>query len=164
LKFQIVSIYSGELQMLKAKDIMTKEVITVPPDMEIVQAAKILLEKGINGIPVVEDDKVKGILCQSDLIAQQEKLPLPSVFTLLDGIIPLGTNRHFEKVLRKIAATTVADAMTPDPVTVSPEAPIDEIATLMLEKNFHTIPVVDEGKLIGVVGKEDILRTIISRR
>jgi CBS domain-containing protein len=152
------------IQMLKAKDIMTKEVITVPPDMEIVQAAKILLEKGINGIPVVEDEKVKGILCQSDLIAQQEKLPTPSVFTLLDGIIPLGSNKHFEKVLRKIAATTVADAMTPDPVTVSPETPIDEVATLMLEKNFHTIPVIDEGMLVGVVGKEDILRTIISRR
>jgi CBS domain-containing protein len=149
--------------MLKTKDIMTKEVITVPPNMEIVQAAKILLDKSINGVPVVENEKVKGILCQSDLIAQQEKLPIPSVFTLLDGIIPLGSTKHFEKVLRKIAATTVADAMTADPVTVSPETPIDEVATLMLEKNFHTIPVIDDGKLVGVVGKEDILRTIIAK-
>jgi CBS domain-containing protein len=150
--------------MLKAKDIMTKEVITVPSGMEIVQAAKILLDKAINGIPVVEDGKLVGILCQSDLIAQQEKLPTPSVFTLLDSIIPLGSNKHFEKVLRKIAATTVADAMTPDPVTVQPETGIDEVATLMLEKNFHTIPVTEEGKLVGIIGKEDILRTIVSKR
>jgi predicted transcriptional regulator len=150
--------------MLKAKDIMTKEVITVPPDMEIVQAAKILLNNGINGVPVVENSKVIGILCQSDLIAQQEKLPMPSVFTLLDGIIPLGSNKHFEKVLRKIAATTVADAMTPDPETVRSETGIDEVATLMLEKNFHTIPVTDEGTLVGIIGKEDILRAIVSRK
>lgn len=150
--------------MLKVKDIMTKEVISVPPDMEIVQAAKILLDKSINGVPVVEGAKLVGILCQSDLIAQQEKLPTPSVFTLLDGIIPLGSNKHFEKVLRKIAATTVADAMTPDPVTVQPETGIDEVATLMLEKNFHTIPVVEEGKLVGIIGKEDILRTIVTKR
>jgi CBS domain-containing protein len=150
--------------MLKAKDIMTKEVITVPPDMEIVQAAKILLDKGINGVPVVEGAKLIGILCQSDLIAQQEKLPMPSIFTLLDGIIPLGSNKNFEKALRKIAATTVADAMTPDPATVGPETGIDEVATLMLDKNFHTIPVTKEGALVGIIGKEDILKAIISKR
>ena len=152
------------MQMLKVKDIMTKEIISVPPAMEIVQAAKILLDKSINGVPVVDGGKLAGILCQSDLIAQQEKLPIPSVFTLLDGIISLGSTKHFEKVLRKIAATTVADAMTPDPVTVRPETGIDEVATLMLEKNFHTIPVVEEGRLVGIIGKEDILRAIVSKR
>jgi predicted transcriptional regulator len=150
--------------MLKVKDIMTKEVISVSPAMEIVQAAKILLDKCINGVPVVDGAKLIGILCQSDLIAQQEKLPIPSVFTLLDSIIPMGSTKHFEKVLRKIAATTVADAMTPDPVTVRPETGIDEVATLMLEKNFHTIPVVEEGRLVGIIGKEDILRAIVSKR
>jgi CBS domain-containing protein len=150
--------------MLKAKDIMTKEIITVSPDMEIVQAAKILLDKGINGVPVVEGEKLVGILCQSDLIAQQKKLPMPSLFTFLDGIIPLGSNKNFEKALRKIAATTVADAMTPDPVTVQSETEIDEVATLMLDKNFHTIPVTDKGALIGIIGKEDVLKAIISRR
>ena len=71
--------------MLRAKDIMTKEPITVSPDMEIIQAGRILLEKGINGIPVVDGGKLVGILCQSDLIAQQKKLPIPSLFTFLDG-------------------------------------------------------------------------------
>jgi CBS domain-containing protein len=150
--------------MLKAKDIMTKEVISVSPDMEIVQAAKILLDKGINGVPVIEDTKLVGILCQSDLIAQQKKLPMPSLFTFLDGIIPLSSNKNFEKALRKIAATTVADAMTPDPVTAQPETGIDEVATLMLDQNFHTIPIMDKGALVGIIGKEDILRTVIAKR
>jgi CBS domain-containing protein len=149
--------------MLRAKDIMTKELITVHPDMEIVKATKILLEKGINGVPVVEDGRLVGILCQSDLIAQQKKLPTPSLFTLLDGFISLKSTKDLEKALQKIAAATVADAMTPDPVAVRPETTIEEIATLMVDKNFHTIPVLDEEEgLVGIVGKEDILRTLMS--
>jgi CBS domain-containing protein len=147
--------------MLKAKDIMTKELITVPPDMAVMKAAKILLEKGINGVPVVDAGKLVGILCQSDLIAQQKKLPVPSFFTLLDGFIPLASTKHYEKALHKIAAATVADAMTRDPVTVHPDTTIEKIASLMVDKNFHTIPVVDKGKLVGIVGKEDILRTLM---
>ena len=146
--------------MLKAKDIMTKVLITVPPDMEIVEAAKILLEKGINGIPVMDGEELVGILCQSDLIAQQKKLPIPSFFTLLDGFIPLKSTKHFEKALQKMAATTVADAMTPDPVTIDPEAAIEDIASLMVDKKFHTIPVVDQGKLVGIIGKKDILKSL----
>jgi CBS domain-containing protein len=148
--------------MLRARDIMTKALITVSPETEITKAAKILLEKGINGIPVVDSGKLVGILCQSDLIAQQKKLPIPSVFTLLDGFIPLRSAKHFEKAFKKIAATTVADSMTPDPVTVQPETSIEEIAALMVDKNFHTLPVVEGKKLVGIIGKEDILRTLTS--
>jgi CBS domain-containing protein len=147
--------------MLRAKDIMTRDLIAVPPDMEIVKAAEILLEKGINGVPVVEGGKLVGILCQSDLIAQQKKLPVPSVFTLLDGFIPLRSTKHFEKTFQKIAAITVADAMTADPVTVTPETPLEEIATLMVDRGFHTIPVVEKGKPVGIVGKKDVLRTLM---
>ena len=149
--------------MLKAKDIMTKDVISVPPEMEIVQAAKILLEKGINGVPVVHKGELVGILCQSDLIAQQKKLPIPSFFTILDGFIPLRSTKHFEKAVQKIAATTVGDAMTSKPFTVHPDTGIEEIASLMFDKNFHTIPVVDKGELVGIVGKEDIMRTMMPK-
>ncbi|MCG2738770.1 MAG: CBS domain-containing protein [Syntrophaceae bacterium] len=84
--------------MLKAKDIMTKEVITVYPDTEIIQAAHLLLDKHISGLPVVDKEgRLKGIICQSDLIAQQRKIPLPSFFILLDGTIPLTSSRHIEK-------------------------------------------------------------------
>ena len=68
--------------MLKAKDIMTRELITVSPGTEITHAAKLLIEKGINGVPVVDEGKLLGILCQSDLIVQQKKILIPSVFTL----------------------------------------------------------------------------------
>jgi CBS domain-containing protein len=150
--------------MLKVKDIMTKELITVSPDTEIIQATKLLLENRINGIPVTDESgKLMGILCQSDLIAQQKKLPIPSFFTFLDGLITLTSMKQIEKQVRKIAAITVAQAMTPNPITVQPETNIEKVAALMVDKNFHTIPVVDEGKLVGIVGKEDILKTLIPK-
>jgi CBS domain-containing protein len=148
--------------MLKVKDIMTRELITVSPETEIVQATKLLLENRINGIPVTDKTgKLVGILCQSDLIAQQKKLPIPSFFTFLDGLITLTSMKQIEKQVQKIAAITVAQAMTPNPVTVQPDTDIEKVAALMVDKNFHTIPVVDKGELVGIVGKEDILKTLI---
>ena len=142
---------------------MTENLITVLPDTEIAHATKLLLEKGINGLPVVDEmGSLVGILCQSDLIAQQKKLPIPSFFTFLDGFIPLTSIKQLEREAQKIAATTVAHAMTPNPVTVRPETSVEEVAALMVGKNFHTLPVVDEGKLVvGIVGKKDVLKTLM---
>jgi len=149
--------------MLKVKDIMTKDIITVTPDAEVVKAAKILLEKRINGLPVVDDSgKLVGILCQSDLIAQQKSIPIPSLFTLLDGFMPLASMKRLDKEVEKIAAITVEQAMTPKPVTVDPDADIEDVARLMVDKNYHTLPVLDGGKLVGIVGKEDVLKTLLS--
>jgi CBS domain-containing protein len=149
--------------MLKVKDIMTKDIITVTPDTEVVKAAKILLEKRINGLPVVDDSgKLVGILCQSDLIAQQKSIPIPSLFTLLDGFMPLTIMKRIDKEVEKIAAIMVEQAMTPKPVTVDPDADIEDVARLMVDKNYHTLPVLDGGKVVGIVGKEDILKTLLS--
>ena len=148
--------------MLKVKDIMTTKLITVSPDTEILQAAKILLEKRINGIPVVDEaGALVGILCQSDLIAQQKRLPIPSFFTFMDGLFSTSSVKQMEKQVQKIAAITVAQAMTPDPVSVEPDMGIEVVAGLMVDSGLHTIPVLHEGVLVGIVGKEDILKTLI---
>lgn len=147
--------------MTTVSEIMTRDVITVSPDTPVAEAAKLLLEKSVNGLPVVdEDNALVGIICQSDLITQQKKLPLPTYFTLLDGLIPLTSLGSVERQINKMSATEVKDAMTVDPVSVSPDSDIQEVANLMVEKNFHTIPIVRDGKLVGIVGKEDILRML----
>ncbi len=148
--------------MLKARDIMTKDVIFVHPDTEIVEAARLLIEKHINGLPVVTEEGIMaGIICQEDLVTQQRKIPLPSYFILLDTPIPLRSQSEIEKEVKKMAAFTVAEAMTTDVITVDSETELDEIATLMVTHNIHTIPVVDKGKLAGIIGKEDILKTLM---
>ena len=151
--------------MLKASDIMTKEVITVSPDTEIANAAKILLEKRINGLPVVDAfGRLVGILCQSDLVVQQKSIPIPSVFTLLESFIPLTSMKRIDKEVEKIAALTVKQAMTPNPVTIGPDTDIEEVARLMVDKKYHTLPVVEGDKVVGIVGKEDVLKTLLSEQ
>ena len=148
--------------MLKVKDIMTTDVVSVTPQTDIGYAAKLLLEKKINGVPVVDEHGVVvGILCQSDLIVQQKKFPVPSLFTLLDGFVPMTSMKRLEADVQKMSAVTVADAMSTNPVTVTPETTIEETANLMVEKNIHTLPVMREDSLVGIVGKQDILRTLL---
>ncbi len=88
--------------MLTVKDIMSTNIVSVKPDTEIIEAAKVLLENRFNGLPVVDDNgKVVGIICQSDLIAQQKSLPIPTLFTFLDGFIPLTSLKKMESEIKK---------------------------------------------------------------
>ena len=149
--------------MLTAGEIMTTELITVTPDMDIVGAAKILLDNRFNGLPVVDDSgRLVGLLCQSDLIAQQKKLPIPTLFTFLESVIQLTSRKQIDKQVRKIAALTVSEAMTPEPVTVRPDTGLETVAALMVDSNLHTLPVVEGFRLVGIIGKEDVLRTLLS--
>ena len=96
----------------------------------------------INGVPVTDETgKLVGILCQSDFIAQQKNLPIPSFFTFIDSFIPTTSMKQIEKQIKKITAATVDQAMTKNPVTVHPDTRIEEVATLMVDKNFYTISV-----------------------
>jgi len=148
--------------MLKAKDVMTRDVITVTPETEVTEIAKLLLDKHFNGVPVLDrQGRLVGIICQSDLIAEQKKLPIPSVFTILDAFIPIYPPGRNAKEVQKIAAINASQAMTPNPVTVGPETGLDEIASIMVNKNIHTIPVVEGNKLVGIIGKMDILQTLV---
>jgi CBS domain-containing protein len=148
--------------VITARDIMTTDLITIAPNMDIVTAAEILLDNRINGVPVVDESGyLLGILCQSDLIAQQKKLPIPTLFTFLDSVIQMTSSKKIQKQIKKIAALKVSDAMTPEPVTVRPDTQIETVAALMVDSNLHTLPVVEGSQLVGIIGKEDVLRTLL---
>ncbi len=149
--------------MITVRDIMTTDLITVTPDTDVARVAQILLDNHINGAPVVDhNDRITGIICQSDLIAQQKKLPIPTFFTFLESVIQVTSMKEIDKQVSKIAALTVSQAMSPNPVTVEPDTDLETVASLMVDNNFHTLPVIEEDRLVGVVGKEDVLRTLIS--
>lgn len=151
--------------MFKAKDVMTREVVTITEDTEISTAAKLLFDQGFNGVPVLNaQGALTGILCQADLVAQQKKLSLPSVFSLLDGFIPLGSMKDLDREVEKMSALTAAHAMTRNPTTVTPETGLDEIASLMTDKGYHTIPVLTDGVVVGIIGMRDILGTLLDKK
>lgn len=147
-----------------AKDIMTSQVITISPEADVVEAARLFLETKVNGLPVVDNNgQLVGILCQSDLVRMQKTLPLPTLFTLLDGFFPLSSTALLEAEVKRIAASKVAEAMTTKVTSIRPDMGIDEVASLMVDKKFHTLPVLENGVLVGVVGKKDILKTLIPK-
>ncbi len=144
--------------MLKAKDIMTEDVITVNPSMTIEEFARILMKNQISGAPVVDEDgSLIGIVTENDLITQNKRLHIPTILRLFDAFIPLGTSR-LEREIKKITATTVGEICTKKVITVDPETPLEEIATIMTEKKIHLIPVIKEGKIVGIIGKKDIIK------
>jgi CBS domain-containing protein len=149
--------------MKTAADIMTREVITVTATTSVKDLARILTDNTISGVPVVDDDgTLIGVVTESDLIDQNKKIHIPTVVSILDSFIYLESPDRMEKEILKIAGSTVADIYTPDIITVTVTTPLDELATIMSEKSIHTLPVLDGGKLVGVIGKKDIIRTIIS--
>ena len=151
--------------MLTAKEIMTTEVITVSPAMPVSELAALLTEKKISGAVVVDDSgAVTGVVTESDLIDQKKKLHIPTVAAILDAVIMLENPFKLDKEFKKMTGTTVADIATSDPVTVTEATPVEELATLMSERRLHTLPVLRDGRLVGVVGKTDIIRTISGKR
>jgi len=149
--------------MKNAADIMTSNVITVTTETSVQELVKILTDNNISGVPVVDDAGILlGVVTENDLIDQTKKLHIPTVITLLDSIFYLENPDRMEKEIKKMAGTTVRDIYSSKPVTVNKETPLDEIATLMAEKNIHTLPVVRNKILTGVIGKKDIIKTLIS--
>lgn len=142
-----------------AKDIMCKTVITVEKDTPISELSDLFVEYNINGIPVVDDkEKVIGIVTQGDLIEQNKNLHIPTVITLFDAVLFLDSEKKFESDVKKLTGNKVEDIYSPDAVTVSVDTPISEIATIMAEKDIHTLPVLDDKKLVGIIGKLDLIR------
>ncbi len=146
--------------MNTASEIMTYNPVTVTRDTKLSQAAKLLLDGHFNGLPVTENGQLVGMLTQSDLISLDKKLETPGYFLLLGGAIPMQMPGKFSKELRRIAAQTVGEIMSPDPRSITPETPVDEIASIMVKERFYTLPVVSEGKVVGVVGMEDLIRRL----
>ena len=148
--------------MLNASDIMTTDVITVRKDTSLKELAKLLYENHINGVPVVDEEGLLiGIICESDLIRKDKKLHIPTVVALFDWVLYLERPKKIEEEIQRINATKVEDLYTKKVVTVDEKVPIDEIATIMDQKKISTIPVVDGNRLVGIIGKTDLLRTLI---
>jgi len=148
--------------MLNASDIMTTDVITVQEDTSLKDLAKLLYENHINGVPVVDADGLLiGVICESDLIRKDKKLHIPTVVAIFDWVLYLERPKKIEKEIQRINATKVEDLYTKKVVTVDEKVPVDEIATIMEQKKISTIPVMDGNRLVGVIGKTDLLRTLI---
>ena len=127
------------------EDVMSRSVVTLTPEQTLREAIDLLQSKHIRHLPVVGDSKVVGIVTDRDV-----KRATPS---LLSGV----DRDDYERVLK---TTTVAQFMTRDPLTVTPDSRLKAAVKIFLERKIGALPVVDDGRLVGILTDIDILRVV----
>ncbi|MCK5241971.1 CBS domain-containing protein [bacterium] len=149
------------MKHIKAREIMTKEVLSVKPDTTVKEVAQFFLNNKISGAPVLdEQENLIGIVTEGDVIFRDANIHLPTMITLFDSIIYLESPNKYAHELQKIVGGKVEDIMTKEVVAIQPETELQEMATIMHEKKRHLLPVLENGKVVGVVGKADMVRAI----
>jgi len=134
---------TARLKQIKAKDIMTKEVITVKKEDTLADVAELMISKRISGFPVLENNEIIGIITANDL------------FLVMDMI---KTGEILKNNSSDYSQPKVSFAMSTEVITVSPEGNLDEIIGLMKYRNIHTLPVTSQNKLVGVIGRRDVFK------
>ena len=140
---------------MKVEDVMTCKVVTVPSGASLKDAARLLAEHRISGLPVVDTEShVLGVLSEADVLAKEAGSQLR---TPLAWLPELGD----EVDRSKLEARLVGEAMTAPAVTIEPDRPVALAATRMVERDVNRLPVVDEGKLVGIVTRADLIRAFV---
>jgi CBS domain-containing protein len=145
--------------MMIVRDVMTRDVLTVRPDAPLKDVAQLLVSRGISGVPVIADDgAVLGVVSEGDLLVKEQGAeaiahrPLARIRGEDDATIAQ---------LGKLRAVTAGEAMTAPPITVTPTRSIHEAAALMTARRVNRLPVVDDGRLVGIVTRADLIRAYV---
>ena len=146
-----------DIRELKVSDIAHEEWPTLGPDETVEGAIKVFAESGISGTPVVEGNRLVGIVTEGDLIFRDADIKSPGFLDILGGMIPLGNWDEYRREAMKSAGVTVDQVMTKDVKTISPDATLAEAATIMAENRVKILPITENGTFRGVVTRMDIL-------
>jgi len=147
--------------MLTVADIMTRDVVSVKGSTTVREMAAIFDTMRFGSLPIVDDaGNLTGIVTASDLVEQDRPLHMPTVISLFDWIIPLEGESSLQRELNKITAQTAAELASADVVTVTPSDSVSSAAEIMSSKKLHALPVVEGKKLVGMVSRIDIIRSM----
>lgn len=147
--------------MLTVADIMTRDVISIKGTTTVREMAAIFDTKHFGTLPILDDaGELVGIVTTSDLVEQDRPLHIPTVISLFDWVIPLGGESVLQRDLDKITAQTAAELASTDVITITPTETVSAAAEIMSSKKLHTLPVVEGKKLVGVVSRIDIIRSM----
>ena len=153
------------MEELRVRDIMQKDVITATPEATVRELADLLARHKISGVPVVDGEgKVVGVVSEADVILQDADLHFPYYIPFLDSIIYLQSVSKFETRLRKMFGTKVADIMSREVVTIAPDASVYDAAALMADRTINRVPVLEKGRLVGILTRGDIVKAIAERK
>ena len=144
------------------REIMSSPATCFGPSTDLLEAAATLFDNNWAGAPVLDGEELVGVITLTDLVELRRTVHTPAAFILFDALLYLGS-RRFEKELKKVSAMTVGEAMTKNPRTVGPNEPVSEVASLMADERLTTVPVVEDGRVVGIVGRRDVIALILGR-
>ena len=156
---------------LRVGDVMTSRVLTVQPGMTLVELDRRLTTAAISGMPVVEDDRLLGVVSRADalgaLLEEQIDASRISAFYASPYPLSLPTLEHLARDSRQLAERLtklrVEDVMTGAPETAAPDETLRDVARRMRDRRIHRLPVVDAGKLVGIITSLDLVGAIADR-
>jgi CBS domain-containing protein len=141
---------------MKVKDVMTRDVVTVGPETSLKEVAEILAERRISGMPVVRaDGEVLGVVSEGDILFKERGA------SQRKGTLSWLKDPYGMEGLLKLEARTAGEAMTAPARTIAPWRALSAAAALMLEQHVNRLPVVDDGELVGIVTRADLVRAFI---
>ena len=150
--------------MLTAGEIMTRDVVTVRKETTIRELAELFTSRRISSAPVIDDKgDLIGIVTETDLVEQNKSLHIPTVISIFDWVIYLESGKKFEKELKKMTGQTVGDIYSLEVEAIAPSTPVSEIADIMSSKKIHALPVVEDRKVVGVIARIDMIRSMIGK-
>jgi CBS domain-containing protein len=151
--------------MKTAGEVMTRNVITVKKETTIRELAELFTSRKISSAPVVNDQgDMIGIVTETDLVEQDKSLHIPTVISLFDWVIYLESGKKFEKELKKMTGQTVGEIYSTEVFTVAPDAPVSAVADLMSSERINSVPVVEGLKVVGIIARIDMIRTMIGKK
>ena len=146
---------------MRARDVMTAEVVSVTPETTVPEIAALLIQRRISAVPVLDKGKLVGIVSEGDLMRRPETDTEPGASPWLSlftgpGVVP----ERFSKA----HGTTAREVMTGDVVTVEPDTPLNEVARLLETRRIKRVPVVEKGRLVGILSRANLLHGLVARR
>ena len=143
------------------REIMQTNVPTVSPDDTVPVVANMMAQANINGVPVVEDGRMIGIITDSDIIAREADVDAPTPVPFLDAIFIADAGRSFDEEMRIALAVNARQLMSSPVVSIRDTATLSHIATLMIDEGVNPVPVLDnDDNLVGIVSRRDLVRVI----
>lgn len=145
--------------MLTVRDVITRSVVSVHQETPLREVAQALIDHGISGVPVLDEDgAVLGVVSEADLLVKEQGADAIHHRPLARF---LGESRESRAQFAKLRALTAAEAMTAPAITITSSRPINEAAAIMTSRGINRLPVVDDGRLVGIVSRADLVRAYV---
>lgn len=146
---------------MNVREIMVSNVPAAGIGTLVAELARLMLESGLGGVPVVENGRLVGMVTEADLVVKHARVHMPAYFSILGTVIPIERPGTDEEI-RRVLGVTAGDLMERGIPGVVADASLEDVATLMVDEGINPVPVLDgDGGLLGMVSRRELVRLLL---